>query len=160
MWVTREEARSMLPAEWRNGLKYPVPPAVKERLLRFHLVDNVRGEPPMWARDEIRDADLTLTVEDSTTGRLKLEGSAKLRHAADRGHDARLQGFLTYDRARERFSRFDLLAWGEFWGEGTYTKGAPKGKFPLVIAGSLAGTAPGDRIPPQGSRDLNGYLGR
>jgi hypothetical protein len=71
-----------------------------------------------------------------------------------------LQGYLTYDRKRDRFSRLDLLAWGEFWGEGAYTGGAPKGKFPLVIAASLAGAAPADRVPPQGSRDLSDYLGK
>src|SRR3712207_7186712 len=43
---------------WEKGARYPVPAAVAERLIRFHLVDNVRGEPPMWARQHIREQDL------------------------------------------------------------------------------------------------------
>lgn len=158
MWITREEANSLLPAEWRKGARYPLPKAVAERLVRFHLTDNVRGEPPMWRRDEIHNADLYLTVADAA-GRLKLEGSAQLRHGDDRGYDARLQGDLVYDRKGGRFTRFDLLSWGEAWGEGTYTRGAPEGRFPLVVAFTLAGNAPADQVPPQASRDLHEYFG-
>jgi hypothetical protein len=164
MWLTREEWHSLLPAGWQTGVHYPVPRAVAERLIRFHLVDNVRGEPPVWSREEIRQADLTLLVEDGAAGRLRLEGTARMEAPANdggaaRGYDARLQGALTYDRAADRFTQLDLLSWGEAWGEGRYTGGAPQGRFPLVIAFSLAGSAAADCIPPQGSRDLASYFG-
>jgi hypothetical protein len=165
MWLTREEWRSLLPSDWRAGMRYPVPRAVTQRLLRFHLVDNVRGEPPMWRPEEIRQADLWLRVEETATGRLRLEGTARMnseapdRAAASRGYEARLQGYLAYDRKADRFARFDLLAWGEAWGEGPYTGGAPKGHFPLLIAASVAGAAPADRVPPQASRELADYFG-
>jgi hypothetical protein len=35
-------------------------------------------------------------------------------------------------------TRFDVVVLGEFWGQGTYTPGAPKGRFPLAIAFTLA----------------------
>jgi hypothetical protein len=166
MWLTRDEWRSLLPAQWRTGARYPLPQPVAHRLLRFHLVDNVRGEPPMWRPEEIRRADLWLQVEDAAAGRLSLQGTVRLesptasRDGSARGYHARLQGFLTYDRKAARFTRCDLLAWGEAWGEGRYTGGAPEGRFPLVIALSLAGSTPADRIPPQGSRGLSDYFGR
>jgi hypothetical protein len=165
MWLTQEEWRSLLPARWRQGSRYPLPRAVAQRLLRFHLVDNVRGEPPMWEAEEIRQADLWLRVEDAAAGRLALTGTARLEspggdEGTGRGYDARVQGALTYDRKAGRFERCDLLAWGEAWGEGRYTGGAPEGRFPLLIALSLAGNTPADRIPPQGSRWLAGYFGR
>jgi hypothetical protein len=165
MWLTRDEWRSLLPGEWRTGARYPVPWPVAERLLRFHLVDNVRGEPPMWDRREIRQSDLTLQVEDAAAGRLRLEGTARLFSTGnaygnrERGYDARLQGTLIVDRQRARVTRFDLLSWGEAWGEGRYTRRAPEGRFPLVIALSLAGERAADRIPPQGSRNLRDYMG-
>ena len=76
-----------------------------------------------------------------------------------RGYEARVQGYLTYDRARDRLTRCDLLSWGEAWGRGTYTGGPPPGRFPLVIALSLAGNAPADQVPPQGSRHAAAYFG-
>jgi hypothetical protein len=103
-------------------------------------------------------------VEDGATARLRLEGTARVQapgsaSGSDRGYEARLQGALTYDRAANRFTQVDLLAWGEAWGEGRYTGGAPQGRFPLVIAFSLAGSAAADRVPPQGSRGLADYFG-
>lgn len=158
MWLTRAEWRALRPREWKNGHAYPVPPVVAQRLVRFHLTDNVRGEPPMWRRDEVRQADLKLVVEDAASGRLRLEGVARLQtHSADRGYDARLQGMLQIDRREDRVKQLDVLAWGEAWGQGRFTGGAPAGKFPLLVAFSLAGNAPIDRVPPQASRELRAY---
>jgi len=160
MWLTHSEWRALLPASWKKGVRVAVPRAVAERLIRFHLVDNVRGEPPVWAPGEIKQSELTLTVADPTAGRLLLEGVTRLEtKGSTRGYDARLQGYVEYDRAGDRIKRCDLLTWGEAWGSGPYTPGAPSGRFPLVIAFSLAGNAPADRVPPQASRDLTDYLG-
>jgi hypothetical protein len=160
VWLTREETQSLLPKQWRKGERYPVPKAVAERIARFHLVDNVRGEPPMWERDEVRNSAMTLSVADPAAGVLKLSGSADLRSGEERGYTARLQGLLTYDRKKGRFSKFDLLSWGEAWGEGTYTRNAPPGKFPLVVAFSLAGNSPADRVPPQALRSMGDYFSK
>jgi hypothetical protein len=65
LWLTHDEWRSLIPARWETGLRYAVPRAISERLVRFHLVDNIRGEPPLWTRDEIRTQDLALVVEDA-----------------------------------------------------------------------------------------------
>lgn len=160
MWLTREEWRSLLPTRWARGESRPVPPAVAERLIRFHLVDNVRGEPPMWAREHIREQKLTLRVEDPATGRLHLEGLARVSsNDSSRGYDARLQGVLEVDRQADRFRRFDVLSWGDYWGHGPFTPRPPAGKFPLLVAFSLAGDRPADRVPPQGSREVQAYFG-
>jgi hypothetical protein len=76
----------------------------------------------------------------------------------ERGYEAELKGVVEVkDNA---VVRFDMVALGDFWGEGPFTRGAPKGKFPLAISFTLAdGTDVADRIPPQGSRGwLRGYL--
>jgi hypothetical protein len=54
----------------------------------------------------------------------------------------------------------DIVALGDFWGGGTYTPGARKGRTPLGIAFELAGRSPADRVPPQGMRDVFEYLPR
>ena len=59
-----------------------------------------------------------------------------------------------------RVTRFDVVVKGLFRGEGPYTRGAPKGEFPLAISLQLAdGSDVADGIPPQGSRGwLDGYI--
>jgi hypothetical protein len=160
MWLTRHEVGSLQPPVWKKDTEYPLPPAIAERLARFHLTDNVRGEPPMWSRGHIRELKISIRVSDPATGRLSLLGTARLEsNDGKRGYDSRLQGELVVNRQSERVTRMDLLAWGEAWGEGPYTRGAPPGRFPLLVAFSLAGDKPADRVPPQGSREIQAYLG-
>jgi hypothetical protein len=168
LWITAAECRALVPEKPHHGDKVPLPPAVVERILRFHLVDNTRGEPAAWHREDIRSQDLTLTVEqagDDGVG-LRLEGSALLATDADlararRGFDVRLLGHLHYDAGKKAFDRFDVVALGEHWGDSKFTPGARPGRTPLGVAFELAnGTSPADRVPPQGARDLGEYLGQ
>ena len=125
---------------------------LKTRIARFHLVDNTRGEPPMWKESEIRSMDLRL--EDG-----QLRGRFELRTAdGKRGFEGTLRGRL--ETKAGAIARLDLIARGEFWGEGRYTRRAPKGRFPFAVAFTLAdGSDVADRIPPQGSRGwVDGYL--
>jgi hypothetical protein len=168
LWLTEAEWRSLIPAEPRKGDRAPVPAAIAERILRFHLTDNTRGEPNMWRRDDIRSKELTLTVEEVTPAavRLRLDGSALLANRADvekaeRGFDVRLLGYLGYDRSTKAIDRFELVAAGDHWGEGTFTRRARPGKMPLGVAFELSKDKSGaDRVPPQAAREVNGYFGR
>jgi hypothetical protein len=144
LWVTRDEQDALAAGR--------VPPALQKRIARYHLVDNTRGEPPMWKADEIRSIEFSL--KDG-----RLSGSVHLETASgERGYKVSLLGHV--EKKNGRVTRFDLVARGEFWGEGTYTRGAPKGRFPLAASFTLAdGTDIADGVPPQGSRGwVRGYL--
>ena len=159
MWITRDEMKLLIPQSWRKGASVAIPKAVAERLVRYHLVDNVRGEPNHWDQAEVTESSLKLEVENPGTHTLRLSGTARMKTAdGRRGYDTRVQGHLTCNPAMDRFSRFDVISWGEAWGSGTYTEGAPPGRFPLVIALSLAGNKSADMVAPQASRWLPGYL--
>jgi hypothetical protein len=145
LWLRRDEAEALTKGE--------LPESVKLRLARFHLVDNTRGEPPLWGRDEVRQLQLTLRGG-------RLTGSVHLEtRAGDRGYRAQLLGFV--EAKDNKVVRFDAVAKGLFWGEGTYTSGAPKGKFPFAVAFTLAGGKGGVlEVPPGGARgNLKCYLG-
>ncbi len=166
VWLTEADWKSLVPADAQKGDKIALPRRVAERIARFHLIDNTRGEPPFWRREDIRTLDLGLTVAEATADRLRLrlEGSALLAtdpdaSRAERGYDARLLGYLSFDRARQRFDHFDVVAVGQHWGEGTYTRGARPGRTPLGIAFELAAVDAGDaNVPPQAARELDAYL--
>lgn len=109
-WFTREEASSLVPETPAVGQMYPVPPGIVRRLARFHLLDNVRGETPMWREDEVRRAEMTIEVTGvgPETVALRLEGAVRnVGHGvwairpfgerltgAERGFDCRLLGCL------------------------------------------------------------------
>lgn len=165
LWLTAHDLRALRPPTWTKGRRYPVPPALTARVARFHLLDNVRGEPPFWTNEDVRASNLVLTVEDAAARRVRLDGIVRLSAPnGARTYDARVQGYLTWNKAAgpdgERLARFDWLAWGEASGEGTYTTGAPPGRFPLVVAASLApaGDVVAATVPPQGAKEWDAYL--
>lgn len=148
LWITPAEI-----SELREG-KLPEPLA--RRIARFHLVDNTRGEPPMWAPEEVEECSLALVPSKGTHHRLlkgivrlATEDSARSCTAAVRAH---------IDFADDELHRFDFVARCAFRGEGRYTKGAPPGTFTLVIAMRLGAGGAGALVPPQGARDLHAYL--
>jgi hypothetical protein len=165
LWLTEAEWKALIPASPRKGAAAEVPAAVAYRLARFHLLDNTRGEPPAWKRQEVRSLKLKLTVAEvsDTAVTLRLEGSALLATAADptkanRGYDARLLGWIRYNRGKKAIDRFDLVAVGDHWGESALTRRARPGRTPLGVAFELSRGDPADRVPPQGARWLPGYL--
>jgi hypothetical protein len=163
MWLTAAEWKSLVPKEPEVGQKFPLPSAIAQRLVRFHLIDNTRGEPPMWQAQEVRTAELNLTVTEVNANSLvmKLEGPVLLANKADaaqaeRGFDARLLGYIGYDRAKQAIDRFDVVTVGDHWGNGANTRDPRPGRMPLGIAFELAaGGKPADQIPPQAARDLS-----
>ena len=145
LWLRKDEVEALAKGE--------LPGSVRRRLVRFHLIDNTRGEPPIWRPNEIRQARVTLSQG-------RLEGSVHLEtKGGDRGYRAHLLGLI--EAKDNKVVRFDAVAKGLFWGEGTYSRGAPKGKFPFGVAFTLAG-GKGEvlEVPPGGARgNLKGYLG-
>ena len=147
LWILKDEVRALAAGE--------LPPSLKQRLVRFHLLDNTRGEPPMWRSKEVREANLRLTPDRA--GGHRLEGTVLLRtEDSKRSYEASVLGRI--DVKDGKLVRFDVVCRGEFEGESTFTRGAPPGKFTLVIAFQLAQGGESDKVPPQGARNLEEYL--
>lgn len=144
LWLRDDEAKALASGK--------LPDSAVRRLVRYHLIDNTRGEPPMWRDDEVKKLDLTLR-DGKVTGTVRLETKS-----GDRGYDAEMLGHVEVKDGK--VTRFDLLVRGQFWGEGTFTRGAPKGKFPLAVAFTLADPKLGiSRVPPQAARgNVQSYL--
>ena len=167
VWITKDEVKALAPAKAEVGFRYPVPAAVADRLARWHLLDNTRGEPEPWRPEDVRARRMSLAVAAVTREGvdLRLEGEALLATdadpaKADRGYEVRLLGSLRYAPARGAFDRFDLTAVGTHWGEHTHNSPARPGKTILGQSFELAGDKPADRVPPQGIRDSDAYWGR
>ncbi len=144
LWLTATEHRELVD----GGL----PRSSLLRIACFHLVDDTRGEPPMWRPEQIQVLDVSRDGD-------RISGTVRLRtQDGQRDYVASIFGFVGVDR--DRVTRLDLVADGLFRGEGPFTPGAPRGWFPLAVAFTLAdGSDVADAIPPQGSRGwVDGYL--
>ena len=169
LWLTKDEVKALAPEKAEVGFSYPVPEKVAERIARFHLTDNTRGEPSFWKRTEVRKNQMTLTVVavDAANGvELRLDGAAALATDADltkaeRGFEVKLRGKLNWRPKLGTFDKFDLAGVGDHWGRSTHTPGDRPGRSLLGVAFGLADPdKPSERIAPQGLRDRNPYWGK
>src|SRR5262249_42671288 len=135
MWLTSAEVPGQAILGAQVGAQFPVPDRIADRLVRYHLVDNTRGEPAFWLREEVRSSKLALTVQESTRDhiQLTLEGHVVLATQpdlarADRGYDVHLAGELSYDLRQKTWTRFDVTAVGDHWGECSSSPGARPGR--------------------------------
>lgn len=125
LWLKREEWRSFMPKDPKAGEQFQMPASVRDRILRYHLLlspDRVVGGG--WPKETLRTANLSLTVCQVLTNSvlLRLDGTARLTtspsadpSASIRAYHARIYGWLAYDPKKEVFSRFDIVAFGNYW---------------------------------------------
>jgi hypothetical protein len=163
-WLTRDEARAIVPEPRELGARRDFPERVVRRLARFYLRDFVRGEPIAWPPEALRSGHLTAEIAaiDGERVVLAVRGAVHLEHdsvwtrSEDRverryptGYRCTLQGEATWDESRGAFVAFDLVAVGDRWGANQYNNREDDlGPAPQGIAFTLAGDAPSDRTPP------------
>ncbi len=118
-WFRKEEAQQWLPQGGIEvGREYPVPAPVVERLVRYNLVDCVRGQTDGYRADDVERAELTARVEAVDDGSVSLSfvgGSRCVVEGGDwpRSFVTEIEGAATWDREAERFTAFELVAVGE-----------------------------------------------
>ncbi len=165
-WVLEKEWKALVPAAPAPGAESEIPASLRNRLLRFHFVEALVGEPGMWSPDQIRSARLKLAVDSvsASSVRLHLAGAVLLTTDADAaksrcGLEGTSAGVLSYDRAKGSFDRFDLVLVADCWGAlNPHNAVSRKGRNPVGFAFELGTGADVDRVPPQGARLLQAYL--
>ena len=122
LWIRPDEADALARGSF--------PDSLLQRMVRYHFVDNTRGEPPFWRTDEVRRADVRLNDEGVLDGKVELQTQDE-----QRGFEAEVFGHL--ETKDGKLSRFDLVARGWFHGEGRFTRGAPP-MLPFKTASSFS----------------------
>ena len=135
-----------------------------ERLVRFHLVDNARGQTLPFAPEEIVAAVLVSEVlgRDGPRVALTLEGYTRANAAGPwllgenlwkpkvehpHGMELELVGRAVFDLERGRFTYFELVGLGKRWGR-TQLNGRRRGTlagvmgFHLTLVGDAPNVAP------------------
>lgn len=166
-WFTRAEAETLVPAEPVAGAEHAWPDELARRLVRCHLVDDVRGQVPAFRREEVEQAALVTrvvavegerlelafagTTRAAARGRWPVEGFADRAEpkAQERSLATELVGRATFDRAARRFTRFELVAVGTRAGGTQFNgRGDDLAPAPIGFALTLAGATPAERVAP------------
>ena len=168
-WVLENEWTALVPAAPSApavGAEVEIPAALKRRLLRYHVVESLVGEPGVWPPESIRSEKLKLTIQEATPAALRyqLEGSILMTTEPDAaasrcGLEGTVTGILTYDRTKAAFDRFDVVVVADCWGAlNGHNPASREGRNPVGWALELGTGADVDAVPPQGARLLQAYL--
>ncbi len=161
-WFRKDEARQFLSSAPKIGEKHEVPADLINRLARYHFTDTVLAWADPYPLSKVELAQLTSTVTkiEGNIVSVRFDGAvkvwqddlprfgysrARLPRKPDRGYDAKLLGYATFDLEKSKFVSFDLVAKGSHYGGGV---GAYTVPTTLGIVLSLAGDRPMDRIEP------------
>lgn len=149
-WFRKQEARELFAQDPRVGARHEVPRKLVERLVRFHLVDNVRGQVREFPAEGVIRAELAATVtavEDSVVS-IRFEGETQA-DTEGRGYRPRILGRARYDTNEARFVSFEMLAVGDRWGADLHnSRRNDQDPSPMGIYFSLAGDGSADRLAP------------
>ena len=161
-WFQKDEARQFISKTPKKGEVHEVPVDLINRLARYHFTDTVLAWADPYPLSKVESAQLTSTVVkiEGNLVSVRFDGAvkvgqddlprfgysrARLPRKPDRGYDAKLLGYATFDLEKNKFVKFDLVAKGLHHGGGT---GAYTVPTTLGIVLSLAGDRPMDRIEP------------
>ena len=166
VWFSKDEARLWLPKDPKEGDTYQLPTILKDRLFRFHMVDNVRGQTLPFAPQEIKEAHVQVKVIKQNKSNIQInisghswavakgpwllgENDWTPTHELDHGIQTNLLGDATYNLELETFTDFEMIALGKWHGK-TQNNGRHSGPRTgrIGILYSLATDSPADRIAP------------
>lgn len=131
-WIARDEVREMLAAQTPE-----LPQALIARMVRYVLVDNIRGEPAYWEPKEIQRADFSLKRVESDDG----HHSFRFRGEVDchtfwltRGIKGVIEGEFVLDEVTGMVNRFRAYSKCSAWGTSEWAaRGMPRQVFTLVF---------------------------
>ena len=166
VWFSEQESHLWIPKIKNIGAIYECPKVIKDRLFRFHLVDNVRGQTLPFAPEEIKEANLNVELVDIKESNLELKifgnskaiakGKWKLgeniwtpTHELDHSISTEILGNAIYDTKKKSFTKFELVIIGNWKGktENNGRKFGPESGM-LGIQYNLADKSPSNKIAP------------
>lgn len=116
LWYTRAEAMEFLPAILRPGATREVIGPLLDGMAQLYLM--AQGAGSHFEIEHLKQRRLTSEVMETNGQTVSLRLTGRVVSEADndiirKKYQADLLGYLTYDIAQQRFTRFDLLAYGK-----------------------------------------------
>lgn len=174
LWLKEEEWKSIVPTDPKEGQTVALPGKLAKRIWLYGLVPQTLWVvEESWKPNAVQSGDLKVTIEKSTPQvvRMRLHGSVVLSSPGvlhtwpdrkfvkniENRYDAKLEGVLEIDRARNKVTRFDVTALGDFtgrWfaGNNGWKEATREAPLPLGFAFELDPTAydlPAERRRPR-----------
>jgi hypothetical protein len=154
VWYTKEQARSLLPAELKPGARTQVRGPALAILVRLNLGTFIQPNPA-WNGEDVRNAVLNSEVTAVKDGvvEVRFDGEADLQsdnQYSNRRYSPKLLGKAMYDATAQQFTTFELLAVGNhtLGDRGDDARAPGPRSMPLGVFFTLNGTNANDAVVP------------
>ena len=134
VWFSKSEARQWLEDDPQKGDIYFLPNNLANRLIRFHLVDNVKGQTLPFAPQEIKNSNLKIEVQERQQSlvKIKLRGNANAvakgkwllgdkdwtpTYPLNHSMKTEILGKATFNLFLNKFTEFEMVAIGKRYGK-------------------------------------------
>ena len=134
IWLNKAEAKQWVPQKIKEGEIQECPAIIKDRLFRFHLVDNVRGQTLPFAPQEIKKSSLHIEIVEIRKSEIKIsiignslaiaKGPWLLgnndwtpTHDLDHSIKTNILGNAVFNTKKEIFTNFELVVLGKWIGK-------------------------------------------
>jgi len=134
VWFNKEEAKLWIPQKIKEKETQECPDIIKDRLFRFHLVDNVRGQALPFALQEIKESNLQVEIIELDQSVLKLsitgnslaiakgpwllgENDWTPTHDLDHSIETNILGNAVFNTKKDIFTNFELVVLGKWIGK-------------------------------------------
>lgn len=116
LWYTPAEARAFLPTDLRPGARKEITGPVFDGMARLHLMASGAGSH--FDEEHLKERQLVSEVVSISGRAVTLRLTGRVVSEADndiirKKYRADLLGYLVYDTVEQRFTQFDLLAYGK-----------------------------------------------
>ena len=134
VWFDKEESYLWLPERIKKGEVQECSQIIKDRLFRFHFVDNVRGQTLPFASKEIKKSNLEVEIIEIQKSQLELsirgnshaiakgpwllgENDWTPNYDLDHSIETNILGKAVYNTQKEVFIEFELVVLGRWVGK-------------------------------------------
>jgi hypothetical protein len=166
VWFNNAETRRWLTDDPQRGDVYKLPEKLANRLICFHLVDNVRGQTLPFSPQEIKETSWKIEVLERSHSivRITIRGHSKVvangewllgkndwtpDYLLDHGMETEIFGKASYNLDQKKFTEFELVAIGKRYGKTEFNgrKNSPDSSY-IGFLFTLAEDRAEDRVAP------------
>ncbi|MBK8206355.1 MAG: hypothetical protein IPK87_06085 [Planctomycetes bacterium] len=149
-WFRKDEVARMLPKVFEKKAKWQLPADLVQRTCRLHLVDNVRGQTPGFAPENVSEAEINCEVTRLKKGVVTIQMTGKVKlEQGQRGLEAKMLGEAQYNTKTEKFDKFELVVVGQRWGATQFNRREDdRERSPIGYVLSLASDHATEKVAP------------
>lgn len=166
VWLTADQKTSFVPKSFEPGYSWELPKPLVKSLATYHMIDQVHGESFAFSMKHNQTAELSGKIVSVDGDKVTVQLTGKVKNVKpatgalnpyngrrvdkDITSDLKVCGWLVYDKSKNDFDSFRMLAAGQRSGGDVYNfRWKDPGPSPIGFAFEMVEDIPSNRVRPK-----------